>query len=148
MSSSTNAFHMVSEIAFGFESWLIKLKGSRIQATVKKEVVKLFKCKMIKNGVYFVRNLSIARNDGFTHVIAYGYRLIFQHRTDVTIVDDDFVSNIGLNLTSCSHIVAQKANIDYLVDFMGMIIAVSTERELFRAFRVKSFINMEVKDST
>ncbi|KAJ1382073.1 Nucleic acid-binding, OB-fold [Sesbania bispinosa] len=125
---------------------LIDSDGAKIQAKVYKMHFTNFLDDMHEGGVYVIRNFNVVPNTGSNKVANHLFIIVFQRKTIVTRTDRDVLHTIGLSpLTTASTCDLQYSD-EYVVDMIGLLTGVSTEKEYVCTGLGHRFITLELTD--
>lgn len=94
---------------------MLILKGVRIHATVRKQLLYLFQNKLVEGVVYKLSYFSVAPSLGSHRTTPHAYKVFFQMKTKVNVCEGHLLPLYGLNLTSVNEIVQQTVDIHLLV---------------------------------
>jgi len=97
-----------------FYGHLLFLKGVKIHATVRKQLLYLFQKKSVEGQAYKLTYFSDAHS-GFYRTTPHAYKFFFQMRTKVNVYEGSLLPVYGLNLTSVYEIIKQTIDSDFLV---------------------------------
>ncbi|KAJ1376784.1 Nucleic acid-binding, OB-fold [Sesbania bispinosa] len=127
---------------------LIDSDGSKIQAKVYKMLFTNFLSDMHEGGVYVLRNFNVVPNTGSYKATNHPFTIVFQRKTIVTRTDPDVLHTIGLSPLSAAAIRELRYCYEYLLDMVGLLTDVSTEKEYVTTGVVHRFITLELTDHT
>lgn len=133
------------------EMVLIDENGVKIHATIRKQLVYLFKHKLIEGKVYKLSNFTVLLNSGAYRTTTHTYKLMFQMNTKVEESHDhesSLIPNYGLTLTNISQITSRTQDYEYLVDVIGLITGISAEREFVRDGKLTKILVIELTDQS
>lgn len=130
------------------EMVLIDEKGGKIQATIRKQLLYLFQQKVVEGGVYKMSFFSVAPSSGFFRPTLHPYRLYFQMKTKVQMIKSTMIPLYGLTFTKFAEVCEQTADSDYLVDVIGVMTAISAEREYVKDGKVCKMVILELTDDS
>ncbi|KAK2384164.1 replication protein A 70 kDa DNA-binding subunit C [Trifolium repens] len=91
-------------------------------------------------------NFSIFPQSGFYRTTFHPYKLVFNTRTYLKLFESDDISQFGLNFTNIAKICAHTHDYEYLVDVIGIMVGMSTEREYIRYGKVTKMVIVELTD--
>ncbi|XP_027941038.1 uncharacterized protein LOC114194825 [Vigna unguiculata] len=80
--------------------------------------------------VYAIQNFSVAPNSGIYRTTHHPYKINFQFGTKVSLLNVNFVPDMKPQYTPLSLLTTTAFDTDYLVDILGLLVRVGTEREL------------------
>ncbi|XP_027905731.1 uncharacterized protein LOC114165274 [Vigna unguiculata] len=113
------------------ESWNIVARvGVLIHASVRRTLIYKFQSEIKEDKVYCIQSFSVSCNGGSYRTTNHAYKINFQFGTKVNLVESTLVPNISTAYTPFSTIQAPGFDTDYLVNVIGMLTGVGTEREL------------------
>ncbi|CAJ2678699.1 unnamed protein product [Trifolium pratense] len=115
---------------FSLEMVLMDSEGGRIHATVKKTLIYKFKDDLSEGKVYSFENLGVSTNGGAYRTTQHRYKLNFQFGSVVQRITNHDVKGSPFHLVPISDVVSGSYDTDYLVDVIGVLTGVGTEREV------------------
>ncbi|KAJ1403627.1 Nucleic acid-binding, OB-fold [Sesbania bispinosa] len=110
-------------------------EGGKIEAIIQKQYMKKFAECLVEGEVYKITNFGVNFNGGKFRAAGHDYKLLFTSCTKVTLCPGASIPGSELSLLKTSEIKKTKRHSDYLVDFMGVVIAVSEELNINREGR-------------
>lgn len=170
-----SVFHSVSEIAAGKDGWRIKVrvlrmwevptfmkpditnslemvlideKGSKIHASVRKQLLYVFQSRMSEGKVYNLSCFSVAPSVGCYRTTQHPYKIIFQMTTKVQVSESSIIPKYGVSLTRLADVCAHTYDYDYLVDVVGLMTGISNEREYVRDGKVTKMVVFQLTDDS
>ncbi|KAJ1380427.1 Nucleic acid-binding, OB-fold [Sesbania bispinosa] len=124
-------------------------KGGRIEGTVQKHNMLKFSRLMVEGHVYKVSRFGIIQNGGKFRAAGHDYKIIFNSNTQVSPCKEASIPHPGFAFSKTFDIKKTKGSLDYLLDFMGMVTAVSGEIRLNKEERVTRLVLLDlVEDMT
>ncbi|WJX79767.1 hypothetical protein P8452_62855 [Trifolium repens] len=117
-------------IPFSIEMVLMDSEGAKIHATVRKTLIYKFKDDLREGKVYAFENMGVATNGGAYRTTNHRYKLNFQFTSIVQILSNQDIVMSPFNFTPIATIVGGSYDNDYLVDVIGMLTGVGSEREV------------------
>ncbi|KAJ1430136.1 hypothetical protein SESBI_07920 [Sesbania bispinosa] len=99
----------------------------QIEATVQKQNLLKFTHAMVEGQVYRISNFIVVKNRGKFRGAHHDFKLLFTCTTKATPCVGTPISDLGFSLMKTSDIKKTNGNWNYLLDFMGVIIAISEE---------------------
>ncbi|KAJ1411028.1 Nucleic acid-binding, OB-fold [Sesbania bispinosa] len=174
MASDSYDCHMLKDIIPGFDKWKIKARvnrmwgvpdpvsfgfltvelvlvdaqGCKIQATITREFIRVFQSNIVEDRIYYFKYLSVVPNIGTYKPTKHMYKLLFQRRTQVVDAATEFSRTFGLTPMNNWQLVNYKGYFEHLVDFVGVVSAVSSEKDCVHAGVMRKYISMEITDHT
>ncbi|KAJ1384829.1 Nucleic acid-binding, OB-fold [Sesbania bispinosa] len=127
---------------------LIDSDGCKIQAKVYKLLFTNFISDMVEGAVYILRNFNVVPNVGSNKATNHPFTIVFQRRTVVTRTELDVVHTIGLSPLPANAIRQRQFSEEFLLDIVGLLTGVSTEKEYVVTGVVHRFITLELTDHT
>lgn len=94
---------------------LCYMQGAKIHASVRKQLIYLFENKVVEGQVYQMSLFSIGVNVGSYRSTLHPYKLIFQMKTKVKLLEDSSITLHGLSLTSISETNNHTQDFDFLI---------------------------------
>ncbi|KAJ1426332.1 hypothetical protein SESBI_10350 [Sesbania bispinosa] len=162
MAMVSSVFHKISSICGRRQNWRLKAKlvrvwnmcavatphdpyamqmvfvdeeGGKIEAIVQKQYMKKFAECLVEGEVYRITNFGVNANGGNFRAAGHDYKLSFTSCTKITLCPGASIPGLGLSLMKTSQIKKTKGHSAYLVDFMGIVTAVSEELNINREGR-------------
>ncbi|XP_024628783.1 replication protein A 70 kDa DNA-binding subunit C [Medicago truncatula] len=132
--------------ANSLEMVLLDQMGVKIQAIVRKQLIYVFQKRLREGEVYNISYFSVAPSTGSYRAATHPYKIVFQMTTKVQSCTSATIPLYGLSFTSIVDVSNHTVEYDYLVDVMGLVTAVSEEREYVRDGSVTKMIIFEVTD--
>ncbi|KAJ1377049.1 Nucleic acid-binding, OB-fold [Sesbania bispinosa] len=105
-----------------------------------------FLADMLEEGVYVLRNFNVIPNNGTNKATNHPFMIIFQRKIMVTRNDQDVLHTIGLAPLTASAICDLQYCDEFLLDMVGLLTGVSTEKEYVTMGVVHRFITLELTD--
>ncbi|KAJ1443896.1 hypothetical protein SESBI_00069 [Sesbania bispinosa] len=125
---------------FALQMLFVDEEGGRIEATVQKHIMHKFSNSIVEGQVYRITRFGILRNGG------HDFKIIFNSNTQVIACPDIDIPLLGLALTKTSNIKRTRGFSDYLLDFMGIVTAISEETKLNKEGRVTRLMSIDLVD--
>ncbi|KAJ1415607.1 Nucleic acid-binding, OB-fold [Sesbania bispinosa] len=107
--------------------YFLWIKGGRIEATVGKQFIRKFDSCVVEGEVYKVTDFAIIKNLGKFRATSHGFKLVFNATTKLLPTLVGSIPFHGLSFLKTSDIMKTKGHSDYLLDYMGILTAVSDE---------------------
>ncbi|KAJ1416990.1 Nucleic acid-binding, OB-fold [Sesbania bispinosa] len=120
--------------------------GGKIQATIRKPMIRKFRGALVERRVYRMIFFGVVKNTGSYRACRHEFKLLFHGRTRVAECEGVPIPMYGLSLVTTEDIKNTGGRSDYLIDFMGILSAVSSEKTSDRSGRTTRFIVIELKD--
>ncbi|XP_068487169.1 uncharacterized protein [Phaseolus vulgaris] len=118
------------KISFSLEMVLQDEEGVRIHASVRRTLIYKFQNQICEDRVYSIQSFTVASNLGSYRTTKHEYKINFQYGTKVSLMANEVVPQSTPQYTPLSLIFAPGFDTDYLVDIIGVLTGVGTEREL------------------
>ncbi|MCH92959.1 replication factor A protein, partial [Trifolium medium] len=115
---------------FSNEMVLQDMDRNRIHATVKKTLIYKFKDQLIEGKTYSFQNLSVSINGGAYRTTHHPYKLNFQYSSVVKRIPNLAVDLSPFDFVPIANVVSGVYDTDYLLDVIGVLTGVGTEREI------------------
>ncbi|AES99245.1 replication factor A protein 1 [Medicago truncatula] len=168
-------FHSVSEIALGEDGWKIKVRvlrlwevpsflkpdqtnslemvlidemGTKIHASVRKQLFYVFQSKLSEGKVYEMSCFSVAPSVGSYRTTLHPYKIVFQMTTKVQACEGASIPSLGISLCKIADVCQHTSDHDYLVDVLGFMTGISVEREYVRDGKVTKMVIFEITDAS
>ncbi|KAJ1378503.1 hypothetical protein SESBI_47785 [Sesbania bispinosa] len=129
--------------------YFLWIKGGRIEATVGKQFIRKFDSCVVEGEVYKVTDFAIIKNLGKFRATSHGFKLVFNATTKLLPTLVGSIPFHGLSFLKTSDIMKTKGHSDYLLDYMGILTAVSDEMTMTsRDGRGTRLMQLELVDET
>ncbi|XP_027938803.1 ATP-dependent DNA helicase RRM3-like [Vigna unguiculata] len=115
---------------FSMELVIQDKEGSKIHASLRRTLIYKFQTEISEGHVYAIQNFSVAPNSGIHRTKHHPYKINFQFGTKVSLLDGNLVPDLKPQYTPLSLLTTTGFDTDYLVDILGLLVEVGTEREL------------------
>ncbi|GAU46337.1 hypothetical protein TSUD_401960 [Trifolium subterraneum] len=109
---------------------LMDTDGGRIHATIKKTLIYKFKDELEQGKVYSFENLGVSANSGAYRTTQHCYKLNFQFTSVVQRLNNHEVVKSPFALVPIADVVGGSYDTDYLLDVIGVLTGVGSEREI------------------
>ncbi|XP_028216716.1 replication protein A 70 kDa DNA-binding subunit A-like [Glycine soja] len=138
---------MISNVSTTKQTFSSKIPLSMETVLVdSKTLIYKFDKTLQEGKVYSIQFFGVVDNGGIYRIILHKYKIMFQYSTKVALVDNASVPDSVYDFIPIRDIVCGGYDTDYLVDVMGILTSVGTERENERnAMRTKMNV-IEIKD--
>ncbi|KAJ1403296.1 hypothetical protein SESBI_27444 [Sesbania bispinosa] len=173
MALVSGVFHTVKNVCGRRENWRLKMKvvrvwpmcvvttpndpfalqvlfvdgeGQMIEVVVYKENMKRFVKAFVEGDVYKVTNFGVSRNTGRFRAARHDYKLVFNANTKVQLCQGISFPFPRLALVKSSEIRKTCGNSKYLLDFMGVLTAISEEINLNKEGRQTRLMLLDLVD--
>ncbi|KAJ1393804.1 hypothetical protein SESBI_34688 [Sesbania bispinosa] len=131
---------------FAIEMVVIDAQGGKIQATIRKPMIRKFRGALVEGRVYRMIFFGVVKNTGSYRACRHEFKLLFHGKTRVVECEGVPIPMYGLSLMTTEDIKNTGGRSDYLIDFMGILSVVSSEKTSDRSGRTTRFIVMEMND--
>ncbi|WJX67554.1 hypothetical protein P8452_52010 [Trifolium repens] len=121
---------MINTIPFSIEMVLMDADGGRIHATVRKTLIYKFKDDLKEGKVYTFENMGVATNGGAYRTTHHPYKLTFQFTSLIQMLANQNIDRSPYSFTPIADIVGGSYDTDFLVDVIGLLTGVGSEREV------------------
>ncbi|MCI14150.1 replication factor A protein [Trifolium medium] len=128
------------------EMVLIDEKGDKIHASVRRQMLYLFRLKITEGNVYKMSFFTVAPESGLYRTTPHRYKLIFEMKTKVQSCENNTIGRFGLSLTTIADICGHGPDYEFLVDVAGLITGISPQKEYIREGKVTKMILIELTD--
>ncbi|KAJ1400498.1 Nucleic acid-binding, OB-fold [Sesbania bispinosa] len=131
---------------FSIEMVLLDVEGWKIQASIRKPMIKKFKELVVEGEVYKMHFFRVVRNLGSYRATRHEYKFLFHAKTKITRCESLNVPHLGVVPVNSQMILETGGQSDYLMDFIGVLVAVSTEKRSVRDGQTTRVVQMELLD--
>ncbi|KAJ1436757.1 hypothetical protein SESBI_04066 [Sesbania bispinosa] len=112
---------------YATEMVFVDEEGSTIEATIQKHLMNKFANAVVEGEVYKLTNFGVTTNSGKFRVAGHDFKLVFDASTKMVPCPSAPIPSLGLSLLKTSDIAKTNGRSEYLLDFMGILTAVSEE---------------------
>ncbi|WJX62991.1 hypothetical protein P8452_47925 [Trifolium repens] len=130
------------------EMVLIDEKGSKIHASVRRQLIYVFGGKIAEGKVYKMSYFSVVPESGLFRSTQHPYKLKFEMKTKVQICENNSIDTYGLSLSTIGDIFVYGPEHDFLIDVAAVVTGVSGEREYIRDGKVVKMVLLELTDNS
>ncbi|XP_072071781.1 replication protein A 70 kDa DNA-binding subunit C-like [Arachis hypogaea] len=103
------------EVPNTMEMILLDEHCGKIQATVKKPLLNMFRDHIVEGQVYRMAYFTVVSNHGSYRATSHEFKLVFLHRTTVVAVDEDVIPKTCFNILPFSELLNMTQDYDFLV---------------------------------
>ncbi|KAJ1383838.1 Nucleic acid-binding, OB-fold, partial [Sesbania bispinosa] len=121
-------------------------QGERIEATVQRPLMNKFRNGLFEGQVYKVTQFGLMRNEGMFRAAPHEFRLLFNATTKLIPCQNPRIRSLGLALMKTSDIAQTNGRSNFLLDFMGVLTAVSEELHLNKEGRQTRMMLLDLVD--
>jgi hypothetical protein len=100
---------------FVFFGSLILIQGSKIHASIRRQLLYLFSSKIAEGNVYKMSYFTVVRESGLYRSTPHPYKLMFEMKTKVQLCPNNTIDCYGLSVSPIAAVVAYGADHDFLV---------------------------------
>ncbi|KAJ1407057.1 hypothetical protein SESBI_24584 [Sesbania bispinosa] len=137
-------FDAIKDIVHGREA--IRLKGGRIQASIRKAMIRRFRNSIVEGGVYRMNYFGIIENGGEYRGTFHEFKLLFQPKTTIYPAESELIPRFGVAAKTSEEIQQTNGVSDYLYDFIGLLTTVGEEKEFKKFGRTIRVLEVELID--
>ncbi|TKY49232.1 Replication protein A 70 kDa DNA-binding subunit E [Spatholobus suberectus] len=119
-------------------------KGGKIEASIRKPMIKKFAKVIVEGEVYAMAYFSVVNNYGSYRVTRHEFKLLFNSKTNVLSCESAIIPSFGFTLMDSEHITKTKGESDYLLDVMGVLIGVYAEKSFVKGGKTSRVIVLEL----
>ncbi|KAJ1435999.1 Nucleic acid-binding, OB-fold [Sesbania bispinosa] len=131
---------------FAIDMVLLDVEGGKIQATIRKPMMKKFRNVISEGEVYTMLNFAVIKNVGSYRACRHEFKLLFSAKTKVFPAQSDVIPTVGLSLMTTEQIAKTNGESNYLFDLMGILTVVSAEKVVETDGRKTRMMEMELMD--
>ncbi|KAJ1412240.1 Nucleic acid-binding, OB-fold [Sesbania bispinosa] len=125
---------------------LVDSEGGRIQASIRKPMMRKFGNVIVEGEVYKMIYFSVVKNVSNFRATKHEFKLIFNSRTRVFRAESLLIPEYGLSLSSSEDIRNTKVESEFLYDMMGLLTVVSAEKNIVKDGKTTRLIMLELTD--
>ncbi|KAJ1412837.1 Nucleic acid-binding, OB-fold [Sesbania bispinosa] len=127
---------------------LMDSEGARIEASLPNALLNAFRFELVEDRFYRLLNLSVVPNVGPYKTTPHKYKLLFMKKTRIAL-DVPFPTGPYSLVPVCAADVSKKwEQLDYMIDFVGVLTSISSENQHMIFGIMKRFIFLEITDHT
>ncbi|KAK2392196.1 replication protein A 70 kDa DNA-binding subunit E [Trifolium repens] len=108
------------DVVNSLEMVLIDEKGSKIHASIRRQLLYLFRDKIFEGKVYKMSHFTVGPESGLYRTTDHPYKLIFEMKTKVQLSESKKIDEYGLSLSTIGAVKGYGAGHDFLVGFSGV----------------------------
>ncbi|KAJ1379646.1 Nucleic acid-binding, OB-fold [Sesbania bispinosa] len=131
---------------FSIEIVLVDSEGGRIQASIRKAMIRKYMNSVAEGFVYKMTYFGVVDNGGSYRATSHDFKLLFQARTKVIPADSVIIPRFGLDLKNYEYVQNTKGECDYLIDVIGLVTVVGEEKHHERGGRTINVLELELTD--
>ncbi|KAJ1389519.1 Nucleic acid-binding, OB-fold, partial [Sesbania bispinosa] len=131
---------------FSVEMVLIDAEGGRIQASIRKAMIRKFKNSIVEGGVYKMIYFGLIENCGEYRASFHQFKLLFQPRTRIFPTESEVIPRFGIQAKISEELRETNGKSDYMFDFIGVLTAVGEEKEFKKFGRPIRVLEIELTD--
>ncbi|KAJ1427926.1 Nucleic acid-binding, OB-fold [Sesbania bispinosa] len=105
---------------FSVEMVLVDVEGGRIQASIRKAMLKKFMGNVIEGAAYKMTFFGVIDNVGTYRATTHDYKLLFQPRTKIYPCESEIIPRFGFDLRSSHEIHEANVGSEYLFGENGL----------------------------
>ncbi|KAJ1416126.1 hypothetical protein SESBI_17647 [Sesbania bispinosa] len=107
-------------------------RGGEIHTVVRRTLVYKFQSTLIEGAAYTISNFGVGENSGEFKYSMHLYKVNFEYHTKVVLMRDCTIPRFQFSFVSLADIMAPSFDNNYLVDVMGVLTGIGTEKEYER----------------
>ncbi|KAJ1383186.1 Nucleic acid-binding, OB-fold, partial [Sesbania bispinosa] len=100
---------------FAIDMVLIDVEGGKIQASIRKPMMKKFKNAIVEGGVYTMINFGVIRSAGNYRAAKHEYKLLFSGKTRLFPAQTELIPLNGLSLVNTEDVFKTNGDSNYLI---------------------------------
>ncbi|XP_057443854.1 uncharacterized protein LOC130736010 [Lotus japonicus] len=127
---------------------LVDSDGMRIEAVIRKGMIQKFKRLIVEGQVYKIVYFNVVENDGAYRASPHEFKIVFNGRTKVERDQSDIIPLNSFYFKNSEEISATLGESDVLVDMIGLVTAISTEKQYVKGGNVNKIIVLELTDDS
>ncbi|KAJ1388162.1 hypothetical protein SESBI_39347 [Sesbania bispinosa] len=131
---------------FSVEMVLVDSEGGRIQASIRKAMLRRFMDSVAEGGVYRMTYFGFMDNGGSYRATSHEFKLLFQARTRVLPAESISIPRFGLDLKDTEYVKNTKGECDYLIDIIGLVTTIREKKQYDRNGRIIRVMDVELTD--
>ncbi|XP_057452159.1 uncharacterized protein LOC130743972 [Lotus japonicus] len=125
---------------------LVDSDGMRIEAVIRKGMIQKFKRLIVEGQVYKIVYFNVVENDGAYRASPHEFKIVFNGRTKVERDQSDIIPLNSFYFKNSEEISATLGESDVLVDMIGLVTAISIEKQYVKGGNVNKIIVLELTD--
>ncbi|KAJ1398984.1 Nucleic acid-binding, OB-fold [Sesbania bispinosa] len=142
------SFDMIREVSPVKDCWRLRVRGGKIQASIRKPMMKKFKNAIMEGEVYTMINFGVIRSAGNYRAskLNMEYKLLFSGKTRVFQAQSELIPLNGLSLVNTDDVAKTNGDSNYLIGLVGLLTTVSGEKELITGGKKTRIIQLELTE--
>ncbi|KAJ1426341.1 hypothetical protein SESBI_10360 [Sesbania bispinosa] len=121
-----------AKISLALEMVLCDERGGKIHAVVRRTLVYKFQSTLIEGAAYSISNFGVGENSGEFKYSMHLYKVNFEYHTRVVLMRDCTIPRFQFSFVSLADVMAPSFDNSYLVDVIGVLTGIGTEKEYER----------------
>ncbi|KAJ1396506.1 Nucleic acid-binding, OB-fold [Sesbania bispinosa] len=133
---------------FSLEIVLVDAEGERIQASIRKAMIRKFRDSIVEGVVYKMVYFSILESNVSEYRASFHpFKLLFQPRTRIIRTESEVIPRFGIQAKTSEELRETNGESDYMFDFIGLLTAVGEEKEFTKFGRPIRVLEIELGTS-
>ncbi|KAJ1406482.1 hypothetical protein SESBI_25026 [Sesbania bispinosa] len=122
------------------------VRGGRIQASIRKAMIRKFKSSIVEGGVYKMIYFELVENGGEYRACSHEFKLLFQPRTRIFPTESEVIPRFGIQAKKSKELQETNGVSHYMFDFISLLTAVGEEKEFIKFGRPIRVLKIELTD--
>ncbi|KAJ1394862.1 Nucleic acid-binding, OB-fold [Sesbania bispinosa] len=131
---------------FSVEIVLVDAEGGRIQASIRKVMIRKFKNSIVEGGIYKMIYFGLIENGGEYRASFHQFKLLFQPRTRIFPTESEVIPRFGIQPKTFVELQETNGKSNYMFDFIGVLTVVREEKEFKKFGRPIRVLEIELTD--
>ncbi|KAJ1383634.1 hypothetical protein SESBI_43231 [Sesbania bispinosa] len=131
---------------FSVEMVLVDSEGGRIQASIRKTMIRKFRSSIVEGGVYKMIYFRLVENGSEYRACSHEFKLLFQPRTRIFPTESEVIPRFGIQAKNSEDLQETNDVSQYMFDFIGLLTAVGEEKEFIKFGRPIRVLEIKLTD--
>ncbi|KAJ1379350.1 hypothetical protein SESBI_46982 [Sesbania bispinosa] len=131
---------------FSVEMVLVDSEGGRIQASIRKAMIRKFRSSIVEGGVYKMIYFRLVENGGEYRACSHEFKLLFQPRTRIFPTESEVIPRFDIQAKNSEDLQETNGVSQYMFDFIGLLTAVGEEKEFIKFGKPIRVLEIELTD--
>ncbi|KAJ1414962.1 Nucleic acid-binding, OB-fold [Sesbania bispinosa] len=126
----------------------IDAQGTKIQGSISRDILRMRRITMEEGHEYEIQRASVVPNNGKDRPTSHPFRLVFNMNSIIVLLETTPLISYGLSPVTTIDIVRITSPTEILVDKVGILTSISSEREYVKDGKYIKAISLEIRDPT
>ncbi|XP_057425548.1 replication protein A 70 kDa DNA-binding subunit C-like [Lotus japonicus] len=131
---------------FAVQMVLIDAEGQRIEATIRKSLIKKLFGEIVEGNIYRITYFAVVPNLGVYKAARHEFKIIFNSRTKIVPEESNLIPLYGFAFMNSAEISDIMGESEHLIDVIGLVTAVSREKQYTKGANITRMIELQLTD--